>query len=72
MLFLIFKKGSRSLVENYRPISLTSVVFKLMEVFVKRVIMQHLTDQKLVPQTIWIYQWQINYISATYLPRQMH
>ena len=68
----IFKKGSRSLAENYRPISLTSVVCKLMEVFVKRVIMQHLTDQKLVPQTIWIYQWQINYNSATYLPRQMH
>ena len=44
----IFKKGSRSLAENYRPISLTSVVCKLMEVFVKRVIMQHLTDQKLL------------------------
>ena len=44
----IFKKGSRSLAENYRPISLTSVVCKLMEVFVKRVIMQHLTDRKLL------------------------
>ena len=44
----IFKKGSRSLAENYRPISLTSVVCKLMEVFVKRVIMQHQTDQKLL------------------------
>ena len=37
----IFKKGSRSLAENYHPISLTSVVCKLMEVFVKRVIMQY-------------------------------
>ena len=43
----IFKKGSRSLAENYRPISLTSVC-KLVEVFVKRVIMQHLTDQNLL------------------------
>ena len=44
----IFKKGSRSCVENYRPISLTSIICKLMEVFVKQVIIQHLTDQNLL------------------------
>ena len=31
----IFKKGSRSVVENYRPIGLTSILCKVMESFVK-------------------------------------
>ena len=40
----IYKKGSRNCAENYRPISLTSLICKLMETFVKRAIMNHLTD----------------------------
>ena len=44
----IFKKGSKRLAENYRPISLTSVLCKLMETFVKQTIMQHLIDQNLL------------------------
>ena len=45
---LIYKKGSRNCAENYRPISLTSLICKLMETFVKRAIMNHLTDLKLL------------------------
>jgi ribonuclease P/MRP protein subunit RPP40 len=44
----IFKKGSKNHAENYRPISLTSVICKLMEIFIKQVIMQHLVDQNLL------------------------
>lgn len=44
----IYKKGPKSIAENYRPISLTSVVCKLMESFIKYTIMNHLRNEKLM------------------------
>ena len=44
----IYKKGAKSQAENYRPISLTSIVCKLMETFIKQVIMEHLLSNKLI------------------------
>ena len=44
----IFKKGSKSLASNYRPISLTAVLCKLMETFVRDHVMNHLLDNKLL------------------------
>ena len=44
----IFKKGSKSLAENYRPISLTSLVCKLMETFVKNAMLTHLMSNNLL------------------------
>ena len=44
----IFKKGARNLAENYRPISLTSIVCKLMEKFVKEAVMCHLVSNNLL------------------------
>ena len=44
----IFKKGSKNHSENYRPISLTSVICKLMEVFLKQIIMPHLTNHNIL------------------------
>ena len=44
----IYKKGSKSVAENYRPISLTSLVCKLMESFVKNEIMTHLITHNLL------------------------
>ena len=38
----VFKKGDRGLVENYRPISLTSVTSKILEHIVHSSIMDHL------------------------------
>ena len=38
----IFKKGARNKAENYRPISLTSIVCKLIESFIKESIMDHM------------------------------
>ena len=43
----MFKKGSKNLASNYRPISLTSIVCKIMESLVKDVIMDHLKKNKL-------------------------
>lgn len=44
----IFKKGNRHMAENYRPISLTSIVCKLMESLVKAEVMSHLENHNLL------------------------
>ena len=44
----LFKKGSRSEPANYRPISLTSVICKLMEKIIKDEVMQYLNKHKLI------------------------
>ena len=43
-----FKKGARDKAENYRPISLTSIVCKLMKHFVKNSIMTHMRAENLL------------------------
>ena len=44
----IHKKGARNIAENYKPISLTSVVCKLMEKFVKDAVFNHLIEYNLL------------------------
>ena len=44
----IFKKGNRHEAINYRPISLTSVICKLMETLVKQVLTKHLEENHLL------------------------
>ena len=44
----IFKKGAKNKAENYRPISLTSIICKLMESFVKEAIINHMMDNNLL------------------------
>ena len=44
----IYKKGSKSNAENYRPISLTSVICKIMESFVREKVMTHLREHELL------------------------
>ena len=44
----VFKKGSKNLAENYRPISLTSIVCRLMEKIMKCQIMNHLLREDLL------------------------
>jgi ribonuclease P/MRP protein subunit RPP40 len=47
----IFKKGAKSSPGNYRPVSLTSVVCKLMERLIKDAIMEHVMTNGLLRQT---------------------
>lgn len=44
----IFKKGSRTFVTNYRPVSLTSIPCKVIESFIKDFIVKHLEQHGLV------------------------
>ena len=44
----IFKKGSRAQANNYRPVSLTSIIGKIMECFIKDNIIRHLEKYKLL------------------------
>ena len=46
----IYKKGKKNLAENYRPVSLTSVACRVMERILKKQIMEHLTNEKLLYQ----------------------
>lgn len=47
----IFKKGSKTLPSNYRPISLTSVVCKLLETLIRDKLVNHLEENKLLRNT---------------------
>ena len=44
----LFKKGSRSKAQNYRPVSLTSVVGKILESIIKDNVVEHLDRHKLL------------------------
>ena len=58
----VFKKGAKNKAENYRPISLTSIVYKLMESFVKDSIMTHMRAENLfVVKTVWFHKWKIHH-----------
>ena len=46
----IFKKGDTHSVENYRPVSLTPIVSKVMERIVKAEVMEHLLDQSILSE----------------------
>jgi len=47
----LYKKGSRHQASNYRPVSLTSVVGKMLEKIVKFRLMEHLDKHKLIRET---------------------
>ena len=44
----LYKKGNKSTPGNYRPVSLTSVVCKVLESIIKDAIMEHLEQHKLI------------------------
>jgi len=62
----LFKKGNKHLAENYRPVSLTSTVCKIMETIVKRKVMDHMETKKLIFSTSTRFsKWTFMHYSAT-------
>ena len=55
----IYKKDAKHLAENYRPVSLTSLVCKLIESMIKRAIMKHLATETLVAETVRFYKREV-------------
>ena len=53
----IYKKGARNRAENYRPISLTPIVCKIMESLIEEYVMDHIRANKLL-------SWQYGFISG--------
>ena len=47
----IFKKGDKTLASNYRPVSLTSIVGKIMESIIAKNIREHLERHKLIRES---------------------
>ena len=47
----IFKKGSKAAAGNYRPVSLTCVLCKVMESIIKDAVMEHLSSNNLIKST---------------------
>ena len=63
---VIYKKGNKNVAGNYRPVSLTSIVCKLMETLVREEIIEHMKRSKLFSKkTVWIYKWKINGTTTT-------
>ena len=44
----VYKKSSRGQVDNYRPVSLTSQVCKILESIIRDAVVEHLVKNKLI------------------------
>ena len=44
----IYKKGKKNIAENYRPISITSLICRLLERFISKALMNHLLSENLL------------------------
>jgi hypothetical protein len=55
----LFKKGAKTDPGNYRPVSLTSIICKLMEKLVKNQIVSHMTKNKLFSKKVWFHIRQL-------------
>ena len=53
---VIFKKCNKSMADNYRPISLTSICCKLFEKFVRKHLMDHFNEKGLITNAQYVFR----------------
>lgn len=54
----LFKKGDRKVAGNYRPVSLTCIICKVLESIVRENIVNHMKQNRLFSKkTVWIHKW---------------
>ena len=54
---VIFKKGKKSLVSSYKPVSLTCILCKCLEEVIRNHITKHMKKQTVQQAPIWIPCW---------------
>ena len=59
----IYKKGRHHPASNYRPVSLTSTVVKVMESIMNTNVLEHLTSNNI--PSIWIFKGSLMHHSTT-------
>jgi len=52
----LFKNGSRKVTENYRPVSLTSPIEKVLEIIIKRSLVEHLEVLSLIKDSQHVFR----------------
>ena len=55
----LFKKGSKSCCGNYRPVTLTSCISKLMEKLLKDKIFEYVVEYGLINDSAWFYKQKV-------------
>ena len=63
VIIVLFKKGMKALASNYRPVSLTSIICKVMESILQDHFTQHMLRNELFTNTVWFHSWQIVYVA---------
>ena len=66
----IFKKGNKKIASNYRPVSLTCIICKLLESIMRDHIIEHMRKKQIVfNKTVWFYLWKIHFPSIAQCTR---
>ena len=52
----LYKKGDKTLPENYRPISLLPIIAKLLDTIINQQLMKHLTDNNIISPTQYAFR----------------
>jgi len=68
----VFKKGNRNIADNYRPVSLTSQIFKVFETIIRDSVVPYLEDNSTDKFTAWIQKKTVLCYESSHIYRQSY